>query len=423
MAGRKKLKRVLEDEEEEEKETKSTTPVLNIAEIKRNAAEEQRKRTEEMVKRLEQDGTPTGNKKKPTVAKRAIRNSLISSAVTAAAAQETPQPQTTTISSSSAAGTPTTAQQQPVFSPVATTTPPGAPTPISKTSFQDTLLLHEAHTVVQAAPRADQRRNISHNFSSFVLDCDGVLWHSTSPVEGSSEAIRELRSRANTKLHFVTNNSTGSRAMLATKLAQMLNITDIDPLLEITTSGSACAAMIKNQFPNVTRAFVIGEQGLIDELALVQISSVTSGPVDVVVCGLDTKFTFEKLFWASNYVQQCGILFATNLDAYDMLDNGQQGGTMPGAGCLVKALLESLPAPPKHYIVCGKPNGAMLKWIMQQRNMHMEDTIVIGDRVDTDIEFAINAGVSSCLVLTGVAREFSPRASFMARSLHDFCCN
>ncbi|KAH9255748.1 hypothetical protein BASA81_006142 [Batrachochytrium salamandrivorans] len=395
MSSRKRLKRVIplagedgnEDSNDQAQSTTTTTTPKSREAIRRDEEEAQKARLEAKLLAISSGGKQQ-QKKKPSdagVSKRPIRNSLLASAA------------------------PTTATTPAAPTTTAASTPPGPTTPIH---FSD------LHTVVRPAPAP--AHNLSRNFDSFVLDCDGVLWHDQLAIAGSARALQELRARGS-KVHFMTNNSTLSRASLAAKITSLLGFS-VDAQVEVTTSGSACAALIRHHVPHATRAFVIGEQGLVDELALMQIQAVTdSGPVDVVVCGLDSGFTYAKLRCASNYVQQCGVLFATNMDAYDVAQDGR--GTVPGAGCLVNALLTSLSSPPVNHIVCGKPNPQVLQHIMHTRGMEMGTTVVVGDRLDTDIAWANQAGVTSCLVLSGVAREFSTSAKFVKRSLEDFVLN
>lgn len=400
MSSRKRLKRVIPlagesgNEESSEAAVVATNTPKSREAIRRDEEEAQKARLEAKLLSIHSGGKQQQKKKASDagVSKRPIRNSLLASAAPAAAA-------------AAAAATVT-----PIPTPTAAFTPPGPTTPIH---FSD------LHTVVAPTPVAPAH-NLSRHFDSFVLDCDGVLWHDQLAIAGSARALQELRARGS-KVHFMTNNSTLSRASLAAKIASLLGF-PVDAQTEVTTSGSACAGLIRHHFPHATRAFVIGEQGLVDELALMGIHAVTdSSPVDVVVCGLDSGFTYAKLLCASNHVQQCGVLFATNTDAYDVAQGGR--GTVPGAGCLVSALLTSLPSPPPTHIVCGKPNPQVLHSIMRARGMAMSTTVVVGDRLDTDIAWANHAGVTSCLVLSGVAREFSTSAKFVKRSLEDFVLN
>ena len=272
-----------------------------------------------------------------------------------------------------------------------------------------------------------------HNFTGFVLDCDGVIWHGDDPIEGSIEACNKLIEMG-CKVHYVTNSSSNTRENVASKLRR-LGVTGAKAE-HVTTSGSAAANLIREKLPSVKRVYVVGEQGLLDELKAVGLK-VEGGPeendataqnsqeflnleinsdVGAVVCALDRRFNYAKLAKASLHLQRGCPMVCTNLDAYDVLP---PKGNVPGAGCIAAALLASHPDA-KQY-VSGKPSGDVLLDIMKRRGMEKSMTVMIGDRVDTDIKFAQNAGVHSCLVLTGVCtEEHREMAMYCHQSLSTF---
>jgi HAD superfamily hydrolase (TIGR01450 family) len=138
--------------------------------------------------------------------------------------------------------------------------------------------------------------------------------------------------------------------------------------------------------------------------------------VQAVIVGLDTKFNYHKLAMANLHLQAGGTrtpakFIATNADAYDMV----AGFLMPGAGALVNAILTSLnnengSQRTDYPEVTGKPNPFAVDLILRDNGMDMKDEavrsrmIMIGDRLDTDIKFGANAGIDTCLVLTGCTR-------------------
>lgn len=127
--------------------------------------------------------------------------------------------------------------------------------------------------------------------------------------------------------------------------------------------------------------------------------------VRAVVCGYDQRFSFRKLVLASFYIQAGAVFIATNQDAYDTVD----GRNVPGNGCQVAAIERSLKAPTddpyaqdKRTITCGKPSPGFMQSLLKEYGYKREETIMIGDRVDTDIIFGNSCDVDTALVLSGV---------------------
>lgn len=169
---------------------------------------------------------------------------------------------------------------------------------------------------------------------------------------------------------------------------------------------------------------MIGESGLREELESVglnvinkegeqQIQNMTTNQfqnlqldpnVDCVVVGLDTGFSYQKLVLASLYVQNGAKLVGTNEDGYDRIG----GRNMPGTGCLLAAVERSLQQPlddpcyKPTLNICGKPNADFMKSILQKYGFQAEETLMVGDRLDTDIEFGNSCNVDTLLVLSGV---------------------
>ena len=266
-----------------------------------------------------------------------------------------------------------------------------------------------------------------------VLDCDGVIWHGDRLIPGARAAIESLRARGK-RVFFVTNNSTKTRE----HYAQKLNALGIEASkYEIYTSGYATACYLRSRGlaeideGEVERgehgerlgndaqrsAYVIGERGLMEELEEAGID-VEAGVYDSVKCserdweemdewsdenvgavvvGSDSKFTFAKLAYASLQIQRGAMFVATNPDAGDLVGPG----LYPGAGALVNAVATACGKQPEIY--CGKPSSFMLELLKDHANIDLSRTLVIGDRLDTDIAFgkAGNAALTA-LVLTGV---------------------
>ncbi|GAA6061242.1 hypothetical protein JCM10212_002701 [Sporobolomyces blumeae] len=258
-------------------------------------------------------------------------------------------------------------------------------------------------------------QSLVDRYDTFLFDCDGVIWEGDHVIGKSKETLDYLRSRGK-RIVFVTNNATKSRQANKAKFDKMGIHAEVD---EIFTSAFATAAYLKHvlDFPDDKKAYVIGERGLEDELDAVGIqhsggtnpednvfvdlmdfSSITADPsVGAVVCGLDMHINYKKIARAHRYLRENdGCLFiATNLDS----TFPTHGSVYPGAGSTIAPLMTCFGKDP---LVIGKPEGAMLESICQTFNLDKSRTIMVGDRLDTDIQFGVKGGIDTLMVLTGV---------------------
>ncbi|KAL6520439.1 Phosphoglycolate phosphatase 2 [Orobanche hederae] len=262
--------------------------------------------------------------------------------------------------------------------------------------------------------------NLLDSVDSFLFDCDGVIWKGDALIDGASDTLDTLRAMGK-KLIFVTNNSTKSRKQYAKKFHSLgISVTQD----EIFSSSFAAAMYLKvNHFPKEKKVYVIGEEGILEELELAGFTGL-GGPEDgkktallkpnhlfehdknvgAVVVGLDQYINFYKLQFVScvRYGTLCirenpGCLFiATNRDAVGHLTDLQE---WPGAGCMVAAICGSTQKEP---IVVGKPSTFLMEFLLQKFNIPTSRMCMVGDRLDTDILFGQNAGCRTLLVLSGV---------------------
>jgi len=206
-------------------------------------------------------------------------------------------------------------------------------------------------------------------------------------------AVIKLR-RSDKKGIFLSNNSTLSRQEYVKKMEKLGIKVSID---EVFNSGCITAQILKKN--NWIRAYVIGKQGLLDELASAGVKVVNKGDVDCVVVGLDRKFNYGKLSKAMLYVKNCAKFVATNLDSTLPLAKFE----IPGAGALVAALEFCTGVKP--YLVIGKPSPVALDFIIRKYRLLKDEIVMVGDRLDTDVQAAYNAGIDSILALTSAARK------------------
>ncbi|MBC7327694.1 phosphoglycolate/pyridoxal phosphate family phosphatase [bacterium] len=227
-----------------------------------------------------------------------------------------------------------------------------------------------------------------------IFDMDGVIYRGNSPLPGAKETLEALR-RQGKFIAFLTNNSTMTRFQYRRKLAHMGIKASVK---EIFTSAWGTALFLKEK--NLKRAFVIGEEGLKKELrwAGIEVVSLPDIDVDCVVVGLDRKFTYKKLCYAFKAVRKGAQFIATNKDWTFPLENE----IVPGGGAIVSALQFALNQEP---ILIGKPSLFLLELVIKHFKVSKGETVIVGDRLDTDIEMGLRAGIKTVLVLTGVTTE------------------
>ncbi|WP_456474193.1 HAD-IIA family hydrolase [Candidatus Pyrohabitans sp.] len=228
------------------------------------------------------------------------------------------------------------------------------------------------------------------DFKAFVLDLDGVVYRGRELLPGVEEKIAKLKKRG--KVLFVTNNSTKTRAEYAEKLSSLGVEAGED---EIITSAYAAAQYIAEHHRRAG-VYVIGEGGLKKELEWRGISIRESG-CSVVVVGLDRRFTYKKLAIAQHHLLHGAELLATNRDPTLVTERG----LIPGAGAIVAAVET---ASERQARLIGKPSKIMGELILRHLGAKPEESLLIGDRLDTDIAMGKALGMRTALVLTGATR-------------------
>jgi HAD superfamily hydrolase (TIGR01457 family) len=234
------------------------------------------------------------------------------------------------------------------------------------------------------------RAVIAEAYNAFLFDLDGVLYRGDRPIAHADATVARLRALGK-GIAFVTNNSSRTPDDVAAHLGSVGIDARPD---EVETSALTAAAELPGR--GVRTAFVIGEQGLRTALADAGIEVVPAdAAADAVVVGWDRSFTYDALRAASVAVQRGAAVFATNADAsYPAPD----GGTWPGAGSLVAAVETATGV---RATVFGKPNPPIFE--AARRRAGGGRALVIGDRIDTDIEGARRVRWDSALVLTGIS--------------------
>lgn len=224
-----------------------------------------------------------------------------------------------------------------------------------------------------------------------LIDLDGVLYRGNAPLPEAREFVAWIRQRG-LEFRLVTNNATLTQAQYVEKLSRMR--IDVDES-EIFTSALATGLYLKEQMTPGQSAFVLGEEGLREAVTG---AGLTLGKdhADWVVVGLDRRLTYENLAVAALAIQNGGRFVGSNPDT--SFPNEQ--GLIPGAGAIQAALVACTGVEPT---VVGKPRPLMLRLAMDSLSGVPGDTVMIGDRLDTDIAGANALSMPAVLVLTGVS--------------------
>ncbi|MFZ1061913.1 MAG: HAD-IIA family hydrolase [Acidimicrobiales bacterium] len=223
-----------------------------------------------------------------------------------------------------------------------------------------------------------------------LCDMDGVLIRDDAMIKGADEFLNRLEKTGRDYL-VVTNNSLYSPRVLQQRLESLgLSVARE----RLWTSPLATARFVSDQRPRGT-AFIIGENCLHEALADVGYRE-RSEQVDFVVLGETWDYCFDEFVTAIRLLEQGGRFVATNPEA----SGAGRAGTMPGCGAMA-ALLERASGVTPFFV--GKPNPLMLLEAARTMGSTSATTLMIGDRMDTDVLAATQAGMASVLVLTGVS--------------------
>ncbi|MEU8053900.1 HAD-IIA family hydrolase [Micromonospora haikouensis] len=230
-------------------------------------------------------------------------------------------------------------------------------------------------------------------YSLVVFDLDGVIYLIDRPIPGAVEAVGRLHAEGRA-VAYATNNA----SRRASEVADLLTGMGVPAAAEeVLTSAGASAELLAERLPAGSPVLVVGAEALRAEITaagLRPVSRVDESPV-AVVQGYGPQVGWADLAEASLAVRAGAQWIATNTDR--TLPSGR--GPLPGNGSLVAVLRTALDREPD--VVVGKPEPAL--FATAARRAGQGRTLVVGDRLDTDIEGARRAGLDSLLVLTGVS--------------------
>ncbi|OCB26084.1 HAD family hydrolase [Mycobacterium malmoense] len=231
--------------------------------------------------------------------------------------------------------------------------------------------------------------SIARQYDCLLLDLDGTLFRGRRATEGAVQALAEVRSRA----FFVTNNASRSAAEVAAHLNELGFTATAD---DVATSAQSAARLLAAQLPTGSPVLIVGTDALAGEVAAVGLRPVRRYDDDpvAVVQGLSTTIGWPDLAEAALAIRSGALWVAANVDPTLPTERG----LLPGNGSMVAALRAATGAEPQ---VAGKPAPALLTDAAARGDFRAP--LVVGDRLDTDIEGANAAELPSLMVLTGVS--------------------
>ena len=229
------------------------------------------------------------------------------------------------------------------------------------------------------------------DFEGAVIDLDGTVYRGERLIDGARDAIRTFRERG-LGVVFVTNNPTRSPAGYVERLADLGIEADER---EVLSAGTVTAEFLADRHPD-DDVFVIGSDGLREQLRMAAVDTTTDpSAADVVVTSHDYGFDYDALtggLWALDAAE---AFYGTDPDrTYP----GGDGRPYPGSGAITRAVAGVAGREPDR--VLGKPSGVVLE-LIGERLATLENCLVVGDGLDTDIALGERAGMTSVLVTTG----------------------
>jgi Predicted sugar phosphatases of the HAD superfamily len=228
------------------------------------------------------------------------------------------------------------------------------------------------------------------SYEAAILDLDGTIYLGDRLIPGAAASVAALRDRG-IDVVFLTNKAIDRRRKYAEKLTGFGLATSRD---DVINSGWITARYAADRYPD-RQAFVIGEDPLVDEFAAAGLTVDQHEPGDLLVVSMDREFTYEKLRLALRTLENGAPFLATNPDRtcrqhtsrfrcrrHDRAVEGVSGRTVDR--------------------VLGKPSSAVAETALSELGADPSECLMIGDRLETDIEMGTRVGMETVLVMSGV---------------------
>jgi HAD superfamily hydrolase (TIGR01457 family) len=234
---------------------------------------------------------------------------------------------------------------------------------------------------------------IMRTYGAYFFDLDGTVYRSREMVPGADAALEALRGRG-AKVMFLTNNGRHTGAMVAERLMGREIHASAE---EVLTAADATIQELAEDAPGA-RVYAISEEPFFEAMDKAGITRADDpAKTDIVVVGFDSQMSFDALIFAHEAVRQGARIWATNPDVCYPTDTGE----CPHTGAILAAIEASTGK--KAERIVGKPAPGFLHVAQRRIGIPLAECLMVGDRLDTDIMGAHNAGMHSALVLTGIS--------------------
>lgn len=257
---------------------------------------------------------------------------------------------------------------------------------------------------------------IPSNIKALILDMDGVIWKGDAPIGSLPETFARIRERG-LKFVFATNNGTKTPEEYQQKLKE-LGVEIEAP--QVVTSALGIAFMLARKYPKGTKIFMIGEDGIraaLEEKGFEILSTENAPEAQAFVMGIDRGINFQKIAEATLLVRAGVPFYTTNTDRTFPTPRGE----IPGSGAWLSVITIATGVEP---IVAGKPFPYLMELALEKLGTKKEETLVVGDRLETDIAAGQGVGCPTVLVLSGVstleqAKQWNPQPDVIVGSLSE----
>ncbi len=236
---------------------------------------------------------------------------------------------------------------------------------------------------------------IPSHIQALILDMDGVLWKSDAPIGDLPSIFKRIRERG-LKFVFATNNGTKTPEEYQKKLADLG--VDVDAS-QVVTSALGIAYLLGHKYPPGTKIFMIGGEGVRKALSgkgFEVLPVERASEAQVFVMGIDRSINFEKVAEAALLVRNGIPFYTTNTDKTFPTPRGE----IPGSGAWLSVITTATGIEP---ISAGKPLPYLMRLALERLGTRKEETLVVGDRLETDIAAGQSMGCPTALVLSGVS--------------------
>jgi 4-nitrophenyl phosphatase len=255
---------------------------------------------------------------------------------------------------------------------------------------------------------------IPSQFKALILDMDGVIWKADAPIGDLPSVFKRIRERG-LKFVFATNNGTKTPEEYQEKLRSLGVEVDAS---QVVTSALGVAFMLAKGYPKGTKVFVIGENGIraaLEEKGFEVLPVERAAEAQVFVQGIDRSINFEKVAQATLLVRNGIPFYTTNTDRTFPTPHGE----IPGSGAWLSVIITATGVEP---VSAGKPLPYLMELALERLGTKKEETLVVGDRLETDIAAGQAVGCPTALVLSGVstredAEKWSPKINRIENDL------